>query len=742
MFEFFFKYPWEVYRKGTFVLSSGWPLWLLGVCALLVAVLVGWLVLRRPGPNARALAIAGLQWAVLSLLLLMLWQPALSVSSLKPQQNVVSVIVDTSSSMALDNRIGEAKKLLDSGLLDDLKKRFPVRLYQAGRGLERVSATPAQASQPVTNLGEALRSAVAESASLPVGAIVLLTDGADNAGGLDSDTMDAVRRSRIPVHAVGFGPESIRNDVEIIDAELPSRALPDARLAATVSVRQAGFAGRTARISVKDGSKVLATRDVKLPDDGKSLREVIPFSAGAAGAKAMQVSVAAIEGETNPDNNAVTRLVDVRDKKPRILYFEGEPRWETKFIRRAAELDKNIELVSIIRTTQNKFYRQGINDPKELERGFPDSVEELFRYQGLIIGNVEAGYFNSSQQSLIKEFVDRRGGGVLFLGGRAALSDGGWNKAGAAEMLPVILPDRKGTFHRDPATAELTAAGRDSLLTRIEDNPDKNTARWKALPYLADYQEVGAAKPGALVLAEMIVAGRGRSPLLATQSYGRGRVAVFATGGSWRWQMAQDSKDMSHETFWRQMLRWLVSDVNERTTVISEKQVYADESRVPLRADVRDRNYLPAADAVVEAHIMGPGGVSAVVPLLPAKGESGAYVADWKAEAPGSYLAEVVARQGEAELGRDVLTFRREDGVAEHFRTEQNRELLERIAQQSGGRYYKPDQTSALAREIELSEAGISVKETRDIWNAPFAFMLVAGLKAAEWLLRRKWGAV
>jgi len=742
MFEFFFKYPWPVYRKGTLVLSSGWPVWLLVACAVAVAVLVGWLVLRKPVPRRRAFALAGLQWSVLALLLVLLWQPALSVSSLKPQQNVVSVIVDTSGSMALENRIGDAKKLLDSGLLDELKKRFPVRLYQAGRGLDRVTTAPVQAAQPVTNLGEALRSAVAESASLPVGAIVLLTDGADNAGGLDSATMDAIRRSRIPVHAVGFGPESMQKDVEMMDAQLPARALPDARLAAVVTLRQAGYSGQTARITIKDGDKALATRDVKLTGDGQPVREVIPFSAGAAGAKALQVTVAALEGETNPSNNAVTRLVDVRDRKPRILYFEGEPRWETKFIRRAAELDKNLDLVSIIRTTENKFYRQGINDPKELERGFPDSIEELFRYQGLIIGNVEAGYFNPSQQSLIKEFVDRRGGGVLFLGGRASLSEGGWNHAGVAEMLPVSLPDRKGTFHRDPATAELTPAGRDSLLTRIEDNPEKNVARWKALPYLADYQETGAPKPGALVLAEFVVSGRGRFPLLATQSFGRGRVALFATGGSWRWQMAQDSKDMSHETFWRQMLRWQVGEVTERVNVISEKQVYADETRVPLRAEVRDRNYLPAADAVVEAHIMGPGGVAAVVPLLPARGETGAYAAEWKAEAPGSYLAEVVARQGETELGRDVLTFRREDGVAEKFRTEQNRELLERIAQQSGGRYYKQDQTSSLAREIELSEAGMSVKETRDIWDAPFAFLLVAGLKAAEWLLRRKWGAV
>jgi uncharacterized membrane protein len=742
VFEFFFKYPWPVYRKGTFVFASGWPAWWLGLAAAMVLCVVIWVHLRKNLPRRRAIALAVMEASALVLLLVLLWQPAISVAMLKPQQNVVTVIVDTSASMGLDDRIGEARRLLDGRLLGDLRKRFPVRLYQAGKGLERVAATPGVAAQPVTNIGAALRAAAAESATLPVGAIVLLSDGAENAGGLSSETMDALRLSRIPVHTVGFGREDMERDVEMVDAQLPARALPGARLAATVTLRQGGFAGKPVRLTVKDGAKVLAVRDVKLPEDGTSSREVLPFTAGPAAARALQVSVSVLDGERNRQNNVLTRLVDVRDRKPRILYFEGEPRWEMKFIRRAAEMDKNLELVSILRTTENKFYRQGIADAKELERGFPDTVEELFKYQGLIIGNVEAGYFNAAQQSMIKEFVDRRGGGALFLGGRAALSDGGWGRSALAELLPVSLLERKGTFHREPATADLTVAGRDSLITRIEDDGGKNQAHWKALPYLADYQETGAAKPGALVLAEFNASGRGRFPLLATQPFGRGRVGLFATGGSWRWQMSQDSKDMSHETFWRQLLRWLAGDVNERVTVLSDRQVFADESRVALRAEVRDQNYLPAPDAVVEVHIMGPGGVAAVVPMQPVKGEAGAYSTEWKAEAPGAYLTEVVARQGESELGRDVLNFQREDGVAEHFRTEQNRELLERLSQLTGGKYFRPGATGGMAAEIELSDAGISVKETRDIWSAPAVFLILVGLKAVSWLLRRKWGAV
>lgn len=742
MFEFLFNYPLAVYRKGTLVFSSGWPAALLAGALIAVAAGLVWLLRRRRVEGRRLLALGLLEWAVVALLLVLLWQPALSVTVLRPQQNVVAVVVDTSASMDLEQRYPQAKALLDGSWIEDLRKRYPVRLYVAGDVPARVEKLPEAPQARRTDLGAALRQIAAESSMLPVGAVVLLSDGADNGGNLGPETVEALRRARIPVHAVGFGSERPERDVEILDAGLPERVLPGSRMLLTLTLRQSGFRGQTARLAIRDGGAVLAQKDVKLPGDGETWRETVALNAGKAGVRTLTVAAGTLEGETNSRNNAVERIVDVRDRKPRILYFEGEPRWEMKFIRRAVEEDGQLDLASIVRTTENRFYRQGIRSPQELERGFPSSVDELFGYQALIVGNVEAGYFSPSQQTLIREFVDRRGGGVLFLGGRAALGDGGWHRSPLADVLPVELPDRKGTFRREPATAELTRAGMESLITRIEEDAEKNAARWKALPYLADYQETGAPKPGATVLAEALPGVRLRHPLLVTQNYGRGRVALLATGGTWRWQMAQDARDPSHETFWQQLLRWLAGSVEERVTLITSRQTYEGGEAVRFRAEVRDRNYLPSASAVVSVHVLGPGGVSDTLELAPARGEAGVYEAEWRAPRPGSYLAEATAREGTEELGRDTVTFRREDGMQEFFRTEQNRELLERLAQQTGGRYYRPPEAGGLAKEIELSEAGITVRETRPVWNAPAAFLLLAGLKTAEWLVRRRWGAV
>ena len=128
--------------------------------------------------------------------------------------------------------------------------------------------------------------------------------------------------------------------------------------------------------------------------------------------------------------------------------------------------------------------------------------------------------------------------------------------------------------------------------------------------------------------------------------------------------------------------------------------------------------------------------------LNPKPLEEGVCEGEWMAEKPGTYVADIIAGREQEELGRDLLTFRREDGVAENFHTSQNRELLEKLSEQTGGRYYKPDQASKLSEEISYSEAGITTRETRDLWDMPALFLLVLGIRACEWLLRRKWGVV
>ena len=244
---------------------------------------------------------------------------------------------------------------------------------------------------------------------------------------------------------------------------MPARAFPGARLDAKVTLRQYGLQGKRARLTLSDNGKTVATREVTLRADGVPQVESLLFPSGDAGIRTLTAAVQ-VDGDPTTANNAQSRPVQVDNTKPRILYIEGEPRWEYKFLRRALDSETSLQLVSMLRTTQNKVYRQGISGPQELEQGFPATVEELFGYHAVIIGGVEANYFTPTQLDLLKQFVDRRGGGLLWLGGRGGLSDGGWGTSAVAELLPTVLPNSRDTFRREPANVELAPAGRDSAV--------------------------------------------------------------------------------------------------------------------------------------------------------------------------------------------------------------------------------------------------------------------------------------
>ncbi|HEX4276490.1 MAG TPA: vWA domain-containing protein [Bryobacteraceae bacterium] len=770
MFEFLFKYPRSVYSRGQFSFLGAWPKWMLVVFILMAAAGLAWLVrsrLRDAAPalqSWRAWVIWALQALLAAVLLMLLWQPAITIAELKPQQNIIAVLVDDSRSMGISEdgatRQARAVKTLQDGVLKSLNRSFQTRLYRVDDVPARIeNLKDLHAAAPSTRIGDSLKQLTEETSDLPIGAVVLLSDGDDNAGGVSTDAINALRARHIPVHTVGFGRERAAHDVELDDVVVAPRALAGSRLAAKITFHQRGYAGTKLNLTVRDVStgqgKVLAARPITLGADGNLQTETLMFDIGGAGARTLQIAAAPLPGEENAANNALTRVVNVGSESRRILYMEGEPRWEYKFIRQAEEDDRMVQIVSIDRTSENKIYRQGISDPKELADGFPSKAEDLFAYQGLIIGSVEAGYFSPVQQQLINDFVDRRGGGLLLLGGQFALADGGWNATKLTELMPTTLPLEAGTFHReDPhnnaahTTAELAPAGVDSIITRLVDDPAANAAKWKALPYLMDYEDPGTPKPGASVLANMITPEGRKLPLLITENFGRGRTGIMATGGSWRWQMSSPLGDTAHDLFWQQLLRWVASDTPGRVAASVPAQVLLDNGAITIHADVRDLQYNPAPDAKVEAHILGPSGVSASVEMTPVPDNPGQFQAAWSAPKTGAYLTEVTAQRPDRdtgkmkELGRDVLTFQRMDGVAENFHTEQNRDLLERLATQTGGQYWKPADLGKLASSIPFSEAGVTMRQTRDLWDLPLVFLVILLLRFSEWWLRRRWGIV
>src|ERR1700735_2893922 len=292
MFEFFLKYPRSVYSRGQFALLGAGPKWMLVLLIVAAAVGLAWLIRSRLSQAApvmrswRVWVIWSLQTLLAAILLLLLWQPAITIAQLKPQQNIIAVLVDDSRSMAISEdgstRQAQAVKSLQNGVLASLNRSFPTRLY-------RVDSVPAridrledlQPGAPSTRIGDSLKQLSEETSDLPIGAVVLLSDGDDNTGGISADTISALRARHIPVHTVGFGHERAAHDVELDDVVLAPRALAESRLAAKITLHQRGYAGSKINLTVKDAStpqgKLLASRTVTLGPDGNLQTETLMF---------------------------------------------------------------------------------------------------------------------------------------------------------------------------------------------------------------------------------------------------------------------------------------------------------------------------------------------------------------------------------------------------------------------------------------------------------------------------------
>src|SRR6185437_10470142 len=316
MFQFLFKYPSPVFTKGRFVLLGAWPEWLLPVLALAamagLALLIGFRQRQSASrlENWRAGVIWAVQSALIALLLLLLWEPAMSVSELNSQQNIIAVVVDDSRSMAIADSNGKTREnaavaALDGGLLDGLRERFQVRIYQLGDGLKRVDNLREIAPvENATHLSEGLKQLVASTSDLPVGAILLLSDGSQNTAelagaGIDADTLQAIENRRLPVHTIGFGEQEPAHDLEVEDVSVATSAVAQARIAATVSLTQHGYTGRQATLTVRNGNSLLAARQITLGAEGRIQTEPLFLPVGSAGAKDLTFAVEPLAGEQN-----------------------------------------------------------------------------------------------------------------------------------------------------------------------------------------------------------------------------------------------------------------------------------------------------------------------------------------------------------------------------------------------------------------------------------------------------------
>jgi hypothetical protein len=274
--------------------------------------------------------------------------------------------------------------------------------------------------------------------------------------------------------------------------------------------------------------------------------------------------------------------------------------------------------------------------------------------------------------------------------------------------------------------------------------PDEaeNRKEWDSAPSLSGINPTSGVKPGATVLATaMEEQDRGASPvLLAFQRFGRGKTMVLTTASTWRWRMEQDHRDGFHDAFWKQMLRWLVSDVRDPVTVEPARSTCSPDDSITLTAEVNDPEFLRVNDARVTANIKAPSGQTTDLTFSwDARGE-GQYSAVFKPSEEGVHEVSAEAFAGDKSLGRSSAGFRVADSAEEFHNAALNSGLLESLAGDTGGHYYSPTEARTLPEDISYVDNGASRIEVKQLWDMPFLFLLLTGAISAEWIVRKRKG--
>ena len=673
LFQALFSYRPVVFQQGDFRFDVTTASFVVAGIAAIIMVAAA-ITYRSVGVNGRTrdrIVLTGLRMAALALVVFCLFRPTLVVKAAIPQQNVVAVLMDDSRSMQITdwtNNQPRAEFLRQelagnsSPLLKALSDRFLVRVFRFSSTAGRVnSVKDLTFGGSQTKIGAALDGVREELAGLPVAGVVLVTDGADTSEGSLTNTLLNLKAEKLPVFTVGVGSAKLPRDIQIDRVSTPRTVLKGASLLVDAVITQSGFAGQTVTLDVEDDGRIVGSQKVQLPVDGSPAAVRVRATASEPGPRVFSFHVAPQQGEVVTQNNVRESLVDVRDTKEKILYFEGEPRSEMKFIRRAVADDKNLQIVTLQRTADNKYLRLGV-DPgnvDELLGGFPKTRDELFAFKGLILGSIEAAAFSADQLQMIADFVDRRGGGLLMLGGARSFGEGGYGGTPVADALPLVIDPR--TRASEPTTfARLkvlpTRAGQAHAVTQIAGSEEASAARWPDLPQVTTINAPLAIKPAATVLLNGTDERLRAMPALVWQPYGRGKGIAFLPQDSWEWQMHASIplEDQTHENFWRQMLRWLVTDVPSPVEATTTTDRVEPGEAVTVEAAIVDPTWVELNDAHVMAHVTRPGGSTLNVQLQWTGERDGQYRGTFVSTVPGQTLSNWTIRLKHTALAKYI----------------------------------------------------------------------------------------
>lgn len=734
-------------------ISYSFPLWIAAFVLVIAVIIIAIAYRKTDKPLSRRFRIILIVLRVIAigLVLLCLLEPTLTVRGTADRRTNLIFLVDDSQSMSLTDpgvstkridAVREAFTAKENSFLDSLDKKFHTVFYQFSSDSQNVKELSLTAQGTLTDVGKAISRASDEWRGQPISGMVLVTDGESNSGG---NPVEIARQSGIPIYTVGVGDPQMPQDIQILKVEASPIAYAGHILPVKAILKSSGYDGREVKISLSGGSQNAPMLDsVSLKLDSQRSEQIadLQFKPQQEGTFNFVVSVPPEPGEVTTQNNDFPFIIKVVKTKLKVLYIDSGPRWEFTFLKRALQQDPNIDATYLV---IKKNPKTGEGPVTKL----PNTRKELFSYDVLLLGDIAAGFFTLEQLNFIKDFVENKGGSIVFLGGKNSLGRGGFGESALRDMLPINI--RSGGVRMVPGAFNpvLTSEGMRHPLTRLSDDEVENATIWRDMPALTDFFEGNGVKMGAIVLAEH-QRERGQ-PVIALQRYGKGMVLLMASDSLWKWSFGGypfGNDDSYYRRFWSGAIRWFASVGTEANlvNVETDKGSYYRDEKVQIIAYVYDENYMPLDNVELKMEIQAKGDESQT-PALTFSGlnpaGNGRYSTEFTPNRDGHYKIVLNASYSGRSLGTGSAEFIVQPTVLEFQNTQLKEELLKSISDASGGVYIPLKDIANLPLSIkEIPYEPYSFISERGIWDNAIVLIIAVAILTAEWLLRKRRGLV
>jgi hypothetical protein len=661
--------------------------------------------------------------------------------------------------------VGEGVLLKDdAALLKALEQQHKVKLYlvsNAARPLAEVDKPEdlkkaiialkgVEPSGDQTRLGDGLRQVLTELRGVPPTAILLLSDGQTTDGEPLAKAAELAKQKGVPIFAVGLGDPQPAKDLELTDMLVDEVVFVDDLVRFEAKLLSRGFAGQNVTVKLRKKTagatrpEDIETITVTAPPDGQAKRIEIVHKPKETGEITFTMEVEQKPREIQADNNAMSRVVNVRKEKLKVLLVDGEPRYEYRYLKSFLERDRTIDLKVVLLSSDPEYAEQ---DPFALP-GFPtlkDGPDGLFSYDAIILGDADPGFLNAAQMKNLVEFVIQKGGGLMFVAGEN-FNPLSYKRTALEPLLPILINEARNPSSSGailPAFRPvLTPEGITHPIFRFGADVPASRRIWENLPELNWYLEAPKKQPAAFVLATHPTArgadGQGL-PIMLYQFNGQGKVMFSAVDDTWRWRFRVGDNG-PFGRFWIQTIRFLARSKmlgQKQAEVTTDRKKYTRNQTITVQVRFPNPAIAPATGGVnVEVSKKGQG--PRKVALRASAGTKNVFEGMLPQLSEGEYDVRL--------LPPPVLTgtlpttsFRVDPPAGELERVQMNEPELRRVAEMTQGKFYTAETVGTLLDDLPSPQkVPLDTDPPIPIWNAWPLLVLFLSVAAAEWILRKR----